>query len=325
MTPQQPPVRTPDRAPTAPATRADPGRSGLALGAGAYLLWGTLPLYFPLLAPAGAVEIIGHRVIWSLGFFLLLLTVTRGWGPFRTALTTRRTLGLLSLAAALVALNWTVYVYGVLTDQVVDAALGYFINPLVTVLLAVFVLGERLRPAQWVALGVGTGAVVVITVGYGKLPWIALTLAFSFALYGLIKNRVGRTVPAVAGLAVETTVLFPVALGYLVWLGANGTGSFLAHGPWHVALLVSAGIVTGVPLLMFSGAARRLPLSVVGMLQYITPTMQFLLGVLILHEQMAAARWWGFALVWVALLILSADGVRAGRAGALARRAQAAR
>jgi chloramphenicol-sensitive protein RarD len=172
---------------------------------------------------------------------------------------------------------------------------------------------------------VGTGAVVVITVGYGKLPWIALTLAFSFALYGLIKNRVGRTVPAVAGLAVETTVLFPVALGYLVWLGANGTGSFLAHGPWHVALLVSAGIVTGVPLLMFSGAARRLPLSVVGMLQYITPTMQFLLGVLILHEQMAAARWWGFALVWVALLILSADGVRAGRAGALARRAQAAR
>jgi chloramphenicol-sensitive protein RarD len=318
-------VRTPDRAPTAPATRADPGRSGLALGAGAYLLWGTLPLYFPLLAPAGAVEIIGHRVIWSLGFFLLLLTVTRGWGPFRTALTTRRTLGLLSLAAALVALNWTVYVYGVLTDQVVDAALGYFINPLVTVLLAVFVLGERLRPAQWVALGVGTGAVVVITVGYGKLPWIALTLAFSFALYGLIKNRVGRTVPAVAGLAVETTVLFPVALGYLVWLGANGTGSFLAHGPWHVALLVSAGIVTGVPLLMFSGAARRLPLSVVGMLQYITPTMQFLLGVLILHEQMAAARWWGFALVWVALLILSADGVRAGRAGALARRAQAAR
>ncbi len=318
-------MRTPDRAPTAPATRADPGRSGLALGAGAYLLWGTLPLYFPLLAPAGAVEIIGHRVIWSLGFFLLLLTVTRGWGPFRTALTTRRTLGLLSLAAALVALNWTVYVYGVLTDQVVDAALGYFINPLVTVLLAVFVLGERLRPAQWVALGVGTGAVVVITVGYGKLPWIALTLAFSFALYGLIKNRVGRTVPAVAGLAVETTVLFPVALGYLVWLGANGTGSFLAHGPWHVALLVSAGIVTGVPLLMFSGAARRLPLSVVGMLQYITPTMQFLLGVLILHEQMAAARWWGFALVWVALLILSADGVRAGRAGALARRAQAAR
>lgn len=302
--------------------RARPAlESGLGLGAGAYLLWGVLPLYFPLLAPAGAVEIIGHRVVWSLAVCLALLAATRGWAPFRAALTTPRTLGLLALAAAFVAVNWTVYVYAVLSDQVVDASLGYFINPLVTVTLAVFVLGERLRPPQWVALGAGAAAVVIITVGYGRLPWISLALAFTFAIYGLIKNRVGRTVPAVAGLAVETTVLFPVALGYLVWLGATGAGSFAAHGSWHDVALASAGVVTAVPLLMFSAAARRLPLSVVGMLQYMTPIMQFLIGVLVFGEQMPTARWWGFALVWLALVILAADGVRTGRAGALARRA----
>ncbi|QTE31613.1 EamA family transporter RarD [Pengzhenrongella sicca] len=305
------------------APAAAPSRAGLALGAGAYLLWGVLPLYFPLLAPAGAVEIIGHRVVWSLGFCLLLLTVTRGWSPFRAVFANRRTLGLLGLAAALVAVNWTVYVYGVLSDQVVDTALGYFINPLVTVLLAVFVLGERLRATQWVALGFGAAAVLVITVGYGRLPWIALTLAFSFGTYGLIKNRVGRTVTAVAGLAVETTLLFPLALGYLLWLGATGAGTFGAHGTWHLVALVSTGVVTATPLLMFSSAARRLPLSVVGMLQYIAPTMQFLLGILVFGEHMPVARWWGFALVWVALVILTVDGVRTGRASTLARRAHA--
>jgi chloramphenicol-sensitive protein RarD len=303
---------------------AAPDRTGLALGAGAYFLWGVLPVYFPLLAPAGAVEIIGHRVVWSLGFCLLLLVATRTWGSFVAALRTRRALGLLTLAAALVAVNWTTYVYGVLTDQVVDTALGYFVNPLVTVLLAVFVLGERLRAAQWVALGFGAAAVVVITVGYGRLPWIALTLAFSFGLYGLIKNRVGRTVPAVASLAVETLVLLPLAAGYLLVLGAQGTGAFGAHGGWHVVALISSGVVTAVPLLLFGAAARRLPLSVIGMLQYIAPTMQFLLGILVFGEHMPPARWFGFVLVWVALVILTADGVRAGRAEALARRSAAA-
>ncbi len=316
-------VPVPTSTPGVPPAPAVPDRVGLALGAGAYLLWGVLPIYFPLLAPAGAVEIIGHRVVWSLGFCLLLLVVTRTWGRFVAALRSPRTLGLLAIAAALVAVNWTTYVYGVLSDQVVDTALGYFVNPLVTVLLAVFVLGERLRRAQWVALGFGTVAVVVITVGYGRLPWIALTLAFSFGLYGLLKNRVGRTVPAVASLAVETLVLLPVAAGYLLVLGAQGSGSFGAHGGWHVAALVSSGVVTAVPLLLFGSAARRLPLSVVGMLQYIAPTMQFLLGVLVFHEVMPAARWFGFALVWVALVVLTADGLRAGRAVALSRRAHA--
>lgn len=306
-----------------PAVPALPDRTGLALGAGAYLLWGVLPLYFPLLQPAGAVEIIGHRIVWSLGFCLLLLVATRTWGTFVRVLRTPRTLGLLALAAVLIAVNWTVYVYGVLTDQVVDAALGYFINPLVTVLLAVFVLGERLRRAQWVALGCGTVAVVVITVGYGRLPWIALSLAFSFGLYGLIKNRAGRTVPAIAGLAVETLVLLPLASTYLLVLAAQGTGSFGAHGTPHVVALVSSGVVTAVPLLLFGSAARRLPLSVVGMLQYIAPTMQFAIGVLVLGEQMPPARWVGFGLVWVALVVLTADGLRTGRADTLARRAAA--
>jgi len=315
---------TSSRALTTPTSApAVPDRTGLALGAGAYLLWGILPVYFPLLQPAGAVEIIGHRVVWSLGFCLLLLVLTRTWGSFVAALRTPRTLALLALGAALIAVNWTVYVYGVLSDQVVDTALGYFINPLVTVLLAVFVLGERLRRTQWVALVCGTLAVLVITVGYGRLPWIALTLAFSFGLYGLIKNRAGRTVPAVAGLAVETLVLLPVAAGYLLVLASQGSGSFGAHGGWHMAALVSSGVVTAVPLLMFSSAARRLPLSVVGMLQYIAPTMQFLLGILVFGEHMPPARWLGFALVWVALVLLTTDGLRNGRAEALARRAAA--
>ena len=317
-------TRSPAGSAPTTAVAALTDRTGLLLGAGAYALWGVLPIYFPLLAPAGPVEIIGHRVVWSLGFCLLLLVLTRTWAQFVAALRTPRTLGLLALAAVLIAVNWTTYVYGVLSGQVVDAALGYYVNPLVTVLLAVFVLGERLRPAQWVAVGFGTAAVVVITVGYGRAPWIALVLAGSFGLYGLIKNRVGRTVTAVAGLAVETLVLLPVAVGYLVLLGAQGTGAFGAHGPWHMAALVSSGVVTAVPLLMFGAAARRVPLSVVGMLQYIAPTMQLLLGVLVFDERMPPARWAGFALVWVALVVLTADGLRAGRAEALARRSIAA-
>ncbi|KQS99477.1 EamA family transporter RarD [Cellulomonas sp. Leaf395] len=298
-------------------------RLGLTTGVGAYVLWGLLPLYFPLLQPAGAVEIIAHRVVWSLLFCLVLLAATRTWGGFVTVLRTRRTLAVLSVAAVLLAINWLVFVLGILTDRVVDAALGYYINPLVTVTLAVVVLRERLRPVQWVALGFGAAAVVVITAGYGQLPWIALVLALSFGFYGLIKNRVGRTVGAVPGLAVETLVLAPLALGYLVWMSAAGEGTFETEGAAHAVILASSGIVTAVPLLLFGSAARRLPLSMLGLLQYIAPTLQLLIGVLVLHEQMPAARWWGFALVWTALGILTVDGVRAGRAQRLTRRASA--
>ena len=275
-----------------PAPQHERTSTGLTAGIAAYALWGVFPLYFPLLRPAGPVEIIAHRVVWSLLFCVVLLLVTRSWAPFAALLRQPRTLATLGLAAVLLAVNWLVFVYGILTDQVVDDALGYFINPLVTVALAVLVLHERLRRVQWVALAFGAAAVVVITVGYGRVPWIALALTISFALYGLIKKQVGRSVAAAPGLAAETLVLTPLAVGYLGWLQATGAGTFTTHGGWHVAALVSAGVVTAVPLLLFNSAARRLPLSMIGLLQYLTPVLQFLTGVLLLHEHMPPARWW---------------------------------
>ncbi|UNX54406.1 EamA family transporter RarD [Georgenia sp. TF02-10] len=293
--------------------RTEVDRVGLVLGLSCYLLWGAFPLYFRLLDRAGAVEIVAHRAAWSLGFCLLLLAVTRGWRQVADVVRTPGTLGTLALAAALVAVNWLVYVYGVNTGRTIDAALGYFVNPLVTTVLAVVVLGERLRPAQWAATGIGAAAVVVIAVGYGRLPWISLALAVSFGLYGLAKNRAGRTVGALAGLTVETAVLFPVAVGYLLVLAAAGGGTFGAGGAdraAHMLLLVAAGPLTAVPLLLFGAAARRLPLSVVGMLQYLTPVLQLVVGVALFHEPMPPERWAGFALVWLAIAVLTADGWR---------------
>ncbi|PFG34096.1 EamA family transporter RarD [Sanguibacter antarcticus] len=298
-------------------------RAGLVVGIATYGMWGTLPLYFPLLQPASALEIIAHRIVWSLVFCALLLGLTRQLGAYTRILRSRRLVGTLTVAAVLVAVNWIIYVYGVTTGHVVDAALGYFINPLVTVLLAVVVLKERLRPAQWVALSFGAVAVVVITAGLGRVPWISLGLAASFGVYGLIKNRVGRDVAALPGLAVETTVLAPVALGYILWLTVQGTSTFGTEGTGHALLLASAGIVTALPLLSFGAAARVLPLRVIGMLQYIAPIMQFLIGVLVFHEAMPTVRWIGFSLVWLALAILTVDALRAVRASRLAGRGRA--
>jgi chloramphenicol-sensitive protein RarD len=267
--------------------------------------------------PAGAAEIVAHRVVWSLVLCAAVLAITGQAGALRAAIRSRRSLALLSIAAVLIGVNWLTYV---LADHVIEASLGYFINPLVTVLLAVFLLHERLRPLQWWALGAGAFAVVVITVGYGRLPWISLVLAFTFGLYGLVKNRVGRRVNALTGLTIETAVLAPLALGYLGWLERSGSGSFTNHGLSHAALLAAAGVVTALPLIMFAGAARRLPLSIIGLLQYLAPILQFLVGLLVFHEAMPAARWWGFALVWIALVVLSVDGLRSlrspGSAGA---------
>lgn len=295
---------------TPPPAPARTDGVGVLSGLAAYALWGAMPVYFPLLRPAGPVEIVAHRVLWSLGFCLVLLALTRGWPALRAALGSPRTVRLLALAAVLVATNWLVYVLAVLTGHVVDAALGYFVNPLVTVALAVTVLGERLRSPQWVALSLGGLAVVVIAAGYGQVPWIALVLATSFGAYGLVKNRAGRAVTAVPGLAVETLVLAPLAVGYLAVLGTSGAGTFGAYGWPHALALASAGVVTATPLLLFGAAARRIPLSLLGLIQYLTPTIQFLLGVLVLHEPMPTARWVGFALVWAALVLLGADGLR---------------
>lgn len=299
------------RAPLAEPPALD--SKGVLLAVAAYGLWGAFPFYFKQIAAAGPVEIIGHRIVWSFLFCLLGVVVFRALPELRSVLRNRRLRTGLLLAGVLVSINWLVYVWGVLTDHIVDTALGYFINPLFTVSLAVLVLRERLRPAQWVAVGIGTAAVLVIAVGYGQVPWIALALAVTFGLYGLAKNRVGGKVTPLVGLTVETAGLAPFALGYLIWLQATATGSFTTQGPLHTALLASAGVVTAIPLLLFAGAASRIPLSMVGMIQYLAPVLQFAIGVWVNHEVMPLPRWVGFGLVWVALVVLSVDGLRAAR------------
>lgn len=294
----------------------------MGYGVSAYLLWGVFPLFFPLLEPAGTVEILGQRMAWSLLVVVVLLAATHGFGGVRSVLRDRRRFGLLALAAVLVAINWGVYIWGVNAGHVVECSLGYFINPLFTILLGVLVLGERLRPAQWIAVGVGAVAVVVITVDYGQPPWIALTLAASFGMYGFAKKR--ADVGAADSLAVETGTLFIPAIVALTVVGAQGHLAFGHHGVGNTLLLASSGLVTAVPLLFFAAATQRLPLSVIGLLQYLTPVLQFLVGVGIRHEQVPFAEFIGFCLVWVALIVLSVDGLRHQRAAAQQRRLAAA-
>ncbi|SCL17243.1 chloramphenicol-sensitive protein RarD [Micromonospora rhizosphaerae] len=286
-------------------------RLGYLYGLGAYLLWGFFPLYFKLLRPAGPAEILAHRIVWSVAFVALLLAAARNIGFLRTLLRRPRALAGIVAAAAVIAVNWGTYIYGVNSDRVVETALGYFINPLVSVLLGVLVLRERLRPAQWAALGVGALAVAVLTVDYGRLPYLALTLAFSFAGYGLVKKRLG--LPAAEGLFVESAVLALPALAYLGWLVWRGESTFGHVSAGHTVLLVLAGAATAIPLLLFAGAANRLPLSALGMLQYLAPILQLGCGVLIFHEPMPPARLAGFALVWLALIVFTADAVRHAR------------
>ena len=282
-------------------------RTGTAYGVAAYAMWGVFPLYFPLLEPAGSLEVLAHRVLWSLlvvgGLLLAGVATARG---LRRDQVLR-----LSAAAVLLAVNWGTYIYGVNSEQVVETSLGYFINPLVSVALGVVVLGERLRPVQQLAVGIAFVAVVVLTVEAGHPPVIALVLAFSFGTYGLLKKQAG--VGAVASLAVETAVLTPLALGYVVVLALTGDGTFTSHGVDHALLLVSAGVVTAVPLLAFGAAATRVPLSTLGVLQYIAPTLQLLCGLVVAHEAFGVAQAIGFGLVWVALALFTTDLVRAQR------------
>jgi chloramphenicol-sensitive protein RarD len=297
------------------------GRRGTTYGLLAYTLWGAFPLFFRLLDRSGPVEIVAHRVFWSLVLCAGIVTMTRSHRDVVAVLRNARQAGLLSAAAALIAVNWGVYIYAVNSGQVVEASLGYFINPLVTVLLGVLVLHERLRPLQWAAVGTGGVAVAVLTVAHGRLPSIALTLAISFGFYGLVKKQVGGQVGALAGLTTETLLLGPVAAGLVVWLEVTGSGHFTANPPWQGLLLATAGVVTVVPLLLFAAAARRVPLSTIGLLQYLTPVLQLLCGVVLLGEHMPASRWIGFGVVWLALAMLTVDGLRAGRQRAQAIRA----
>lgn len=280
-------------------------------GFGAYASWGLFPAFFGLLAPAGAVEILAHRVLWTLILMLVVLAVSgrlgalRGLGP--------RTWVLVSCASAAIAVNWGVYIYGVVSGRVVETALGYFINPLVSVLFGVLFFRERLRRAQVVALAIAVAAVVVITVDYGRPPLIALTLALSFALYGVVKKVV--PLDPRTSLTGEGMVAVPFAAGYLIFLAATGAGTFTGHGAGHTWLLVSAGLVTAIPLLLFGAAAQRVPLATLGMLQYLTPSLQMAWGVFVLHEDMPASRWIGFVLIWVALVVYSTDALIRARRG----------
>ncbi|MFJ1973060.1 EamA family transporter RarD [Streptomyces sp. NPDC087903] len=286
-------------------------RTGLLNGFAAYGMWGLVPLFWPLLKPAGAMEILAHRMVWSLGFVAVALVLVRRWAWAGELLRQPRRLALVAVAAAVITVNWGVYIWAVNSGHVVEASLGYFINPLVTIAMGVLLLKERLRPAQWVAVGVGFAAVLVLTIGYGQPPWISLTLAFSFATYGLVKKKVN--LGGVESLAAETAIQFLPALGYLLWLSAHGDSTFTGAGAGHAALLAATGVVTALPLVCFGAAAIRVPLSTLGLLQYLAPVFQFLLGVLHFHEAMPAERWAGFALVWLALALLTADAWRSAR------------
>ncbi len=295
-------------------------RRGLALGLAAYLLWGAFPLYWPLLEPSGPVEILAHRMVWSLVVMGLLVLLLRRTTALRALLRDRRRAALLTVAAATITLNWGVFIYGVNSDRVVETSLGYFINPLVTVLLGVLVLHERLRRPQWAALAIGFVAVVVLTVDYGRPPVLALVLAFSFGTYGLVKKAANAG--AIESLAFETAVIAPFALGYLAWLGASGGAHFASEGAGHVALLVASGLVTATPLLLFGAAATRVSMTSLGLLQYLTPVLHFALGVTVFGEHMPAGRWAGFALVWLALAVFTVEALR-HRRRSLARAAEA--
>lgn len=297
----------------APPAPAGGSTRGALYALSAYLLWGVLPIYFLQLKPTDPFEVVAWRIVLAFAFCLLLLTVLRAWRPFLAIVRQPRLMALTALAGVLIYVNWQTYLIGALTDHVIETSLGYFTNPIVTVLLGVIVLRERLRVLPWIAVGIAVVAVLVIVVGYGSFPWIALTLAFSFGFYGLVKKQIGPSVDAVSGLTLESLWLLPVAVIQLVFV-ANISGITLGSvGALHTVLLLSAGVVTAVPLLLFASGARRVPLTVIGLLQFVAPVIQFVIGVWVLHEPMTLERWIGFALVWLALILLSADSIVASR------------
>jgi chloramphenicol-sensitive protein RarD len=281
-------------------------RRGLVYGVAAYAIWGLVPLFWPLVNQASAFEILAVRIVFSLvvSIILLLLTVKRGWWAKIRA---PRTLAMLGVAAAVVSVNWGMYIWGVNHGHVVETALGYYINPILSILLGVVLLSERLAPLQWVAVGLAAVAVIVLTIDYGHPPWISLTLAVSFATYGFLKKKINGG--AVETLTVESAFVFLPALAYLIFLQSVGSLTFGHLGAGHTLLLMSTGLVTAVPLLFFAAASTRVPLSTLGLIQYLAPTAQFLLGVWYFHEVMSPARWIGFGCVWVALMLLTGYGL----------------
>jgi chloramphenicol-sensitive protein RarD len=283
---------------------------GLLFGVSAYTLWGLFPIYWPLLKPANPLEIVSHRAVWTLVFCFIILALTKTLKSTLSLLKRPKVVAGLFLSSILISINWIIYIYAANTGHVIEASLGYFINPLVVIATGVIVLKEKMRPLQWTAVGIAAIGVAVLTIDYGRLPWIALGLALSWGSYGLVKKQLG--LGALEGLSIETLLSSGFYLGYLIWLGNRGEGQF-SHSLTLTLLLIGGGAVTAIPLLLFNGSTNRLPLTLVGLLQYITPTIQFCIGVWYYHEDMPAARWAGFLIIWVALMSLALDLIRSSR------------
>ena len=285
---------------------------GILYGIGAYALWGFFPIYWKWLHDVPALQVIGHRIGWSFVLLMLYIIVRGRWQEFRSAAMNWRTIGIYSIAAVLLSFNWLIYVWGVNAGYIVETSLGYFINPLLSVLLGVIFLRERLRPMQWIPVGLATVGVGYLTFAYGRLPWIALSLAFTFGFYGFVKKL--SPLGPLMGLTLETGIVFPVSVIFLTFVGFNGSGAFLQSGALIDILLIGAGLVTTIPLLMFASAAKQIPLTIVGLLQYIAPTIQFLIGVFIYKETFDFSRFIGFGIVWIALIIFAVENYLANRA-----------
>ena len=283
---------------------------GLLFGVSAYSLWGIFPLYWPLLEPANPLEIVSHRAVWTLVFCFIVLAATKALKSTLATLKRPKVAVKLFLSSLLVSINWLVYIWATNNEHVVEASLGYYINPLIIIGFGVIFLKEKMRPLQWAAVTIASIGVLVLTVDYGRLPWIALALAISWGSYGLIKKQLG--LGALAGLAIETLISSVFYLAYLIYIGNQGTGQF-GHGWGLTALLISAGAVTAIPLLLFNGSTNRLPFTTIGLLQYITPTLQFSIGVWVLNEDMPTARWIGFLIIWAALVTLAIDLIKSSR------------
>lgn len=285
---------------------------GILSGIAAYALWGFFPIYWKLLHDVPALQLLGHRIGWSFGLLMLYILLAKQWDDFRSLAFNRKTLGIYAIAGVLLSLNWLIYVWGVNAGFVIETSLGYFINPLLSVLFGVLFLRERLRPTQWIPVVIAAAGVIYLTVTYGRLPWIALSLAVTFGLYGLVKKL--SPLGSVYGLTLETGIVFPIAMIYLVFVQANGSGAFLRYGLTVDLLLVGAGIVTTIPLLMFASAAKQIPLNMIGVLQYFAPTIQFLIGVFLFKEPFDTTRLIGFSIVWLALIIFWVENLIAHRA-----------
>jgi chloramphenicol-sensitive protein RarD len=285
-------------------------KTGLLFGVSAYILWGLFPLYWPLLEPAGALEIVGHRAVWSLVFCVIALSITKAIKPALATMRRPKVFAKLLAATALISINWIVYIWATNNGHVVEASLGYYINPIIMIAIGIILLKEKMRKLQWVSVSIAAFGVLVLTIDYGRLPWIALALALSWGTYGFIKKQLG--LGALEGLGIETAISAPFYLAYLAWIGSQGDGHF-TYQPGLTLLLIGSGVVTAIPLLLFNGAGNRLPYTVIGLLQFITPTLQFSIGVWVRHEEMSQARWAGFLIIWTALVVLATDLVRSSR------------